>query len=88
MSLVNLDDLPLRQAARIATIDWAALVPGDAKRLRELGFDEGVAIEPLHRAPFGRDPIACKVGRMTVAMRRAHAAAIEVEVPEQEVSAQ
>jgi ferrous iron transport protein A len=87
MSRVILDDLPLNQAARIAAIDWAALAPGDAKRLRELGFDEGVMIEPLHRAPFGRDPIACKVGRMTVAVRRAHAFAIQVEIPEQEVEA-
>ncbi len=76
---MSLDDLPLRTAAHIAAIDWAALPPGDAKRLRELGFDTGVAIEPLHRAPFGRDPLACKVGRMTVALRRAHAAAITVE---------
>jgi ferrous iron transport protein A len=27
---------------------------------------------------MGRDPIACRVGRMTVALRRAHAAAISV----------
>jgi ferrous iron transport protein A len=78
---VNLDDLPLRQSALIAAINWSALSPHDAKRLRELGFDEGVSVEPLHRAPFGQDPIACKVGRMTIAVRRAHASAIEVEVP-------
>ncbi|MBC2776221.1 FeoA family protein [Parasphingopyxis marina] len=87
MSRVILDDLPLNQAARIAAIDWAALAPGDAKRLRELGFDEGVTIEPLHRAPFGRDPVACKVGRMTVAVRRAHALVIQVDVSEPEVEA-
>lgn len=78
---MSLDDLPLRQNARIAGIDWDVLRAADAKRLRELGFDEGVAIEALHRAPFGRDPIACRVGRMTVAIRRVHAAAIRVEVP-------
>ncbi|QLC25586.1 ferrous iron transport protein A [Parasphingopyxis algicola] len=81
MILVSLDDLPLRQSALIAAINWSALSPADAKRLRELGFDEGVTVKPLHRAPFGRDPIACKVGRMTIAVRRAHASAIEVEVP-------
>lgn len=78
---VSLDDLPLHQSALIAAIDWLALSPADAKRLRELGFDEGVRVEPLHRAPFSRDPIACKVGRMTIAVRRAHASAIKVEVP-------
>ncbi len=76
---MSLDDLPLRQSALIAAINWSMLPATDAKRLRELGFDEGVAIESLHRAPFGRDPIACRVGRMTVAIRRAHAAAITVE---------
>jgi ferrous iron transport protein A len=32
----------------------------------------------LHLGPFGRDPIAIRVGRMTVAIRRKHAAAISV----------
>ena len=77
---VSLDDLPLRRTARISGVDWPSLRPADAKRLRDLGFDEGVAIETLHRAPLGRDPIACRVGRMTVAIRRAHASAIRVEV--------
>jgi ferrous iron transport protein A len=35
-------------------------------------------VELLHHGPVGRDPIACRVGRMTVALRRAHAAAISV----------
>lgn len=76
---MRLDELPLRQSAQIATIDWAALEPAEAKRLRELGFDEGVAVEALHSGSiFGRDPIACRVGRMTVAIRRAQARAITV----------
>ncbi len=75
---MRLDELPLRAPARISAIDWAALAPREGQRLRELGFDEGVAVEALHRGPFGRDPIACRIGRMTVAIRRAHAAAISV----------
>jgi ferrous iron transport protein A len=47
-------------------------------RLRNFGFDEGVAVEPLHLGPFGRDPIAIRVGRMTVAIRRKHALAVRV----------
>ena len=79
---MTLDDLPLRQRARIATIDWNALRPADANRLRNLGFDEGVDIEKLHRAPLGSDPIACRVGRMTIAIRRAHAQAVQVRTDE------
>lgn len=77
---MRLDQLPLKSPARIASIDWAALVPGEARRLRELGFDEGMAIEALHNGSIlGRDPIACRIGRMTIALRRASAAAIAVE---------
>ena len=78
-SLLRLDELPLHCLAHIRSIDWDALATGEARRLRELGFDEGVAIQALHHGSlFGRDPIAIRVGRMTVAIRRAHAAAISV----------
>jgi len=46
--------------------------------MRELGFDEGVGIETLHHGPIRRDPIALRIGRMTVAIRRAQAEAIQV----------
>lgn len=73
-----LDQLAVGVRAHISTIDWSVLGDGDALRLRNFGFDEGVAIEALHLGPFGRDPLAVKVGRMTVAIRRAHAAAVRV----------
>jgi ferrous iron transport protein A len=77
---LRLDQLPFRTVATVSTIDWAALSDGDGKRLRNLGFDEGVEIEALHAAPFGKDPIAVRVGRMTVAMRRAQARAVSVSL--------
>ena len=77
---MTLADLPFRQEATISAIDWAGLSERDGRRLRELGFDEGVAVEPLHGAGFvAKDPLAVRIGRMTVAIRRAHAAAIDVE---------
>jgi ferrous iron transport protein A len=79
-STYALDELPMRTAGHIVAIDWSRLREKEARRLRELGFDEGVAIETLHRGPFGLDPIACRVGRMTVAIRRAHAAAVSVQI--------
>ena len=76
---LRLDQLPLRQPMHIDRIDWESLGAAAARRLRELGFEEGVAIEALHSGGWiARDPIACRVGRMTVAIRRAHAAAISV----------
>ncbi len=75
---LRLDELPLNTPAVIEHVDWERLGDG-ARRLRALGFDHGVAVEPLHRGGlFGRDPIACRVGRMTVALRRAQAAAVTV----------
>jgi len=77
-SRLTLEQLDLRQGATVAAIDWARLAVPEARRLRELGFDEGVGIEVLHRARLGGGPIACRIGRMTVALRRAVAAAIQV----------
>jgi ferrous iron transport protein A len=75
---IPLDQLELGARARVLSIDWDSLDQGEACRLRHFGFDEGVAIEPLHLGPFGRDPIAVRVGRMTVAIRRRHARAVRV----------
>lgn len=75
---VPLDQLALGKRARVLSIDWDALDVSEASRLRQFGFDEGVAIEALHLGPFGRDPIAVRVGRMTVAIRRRHARAVRV----------
>ena len=76
---MRLDELPLNTPATILHIGWAQLEAGAAGRLRALGFDEGMTIETLHRGGLvARDPIACRIGRMTVAIRRIHAAQIDV----------
>ena len=77
----SLDQLSIGRRARIAAIDWEQLGQSDAVRLPQFGFDEGVSVEPLHNGPVGRDPLAVRVGRMTVAIRRAHARAVQV-IPE------
>ena len=78
---MTLDLLPAGQSARIVAIDWGVLVEEEARRLRALGIDSGARVKVSHRGVFGgRDPIALAIGRMTVAVRRAHAAAMEVEL--------
>ena len=74
----TLETLPHRQGATVHLIEWTRLAGPEARRLRELGFDEGVEVEVLHRARFGSGPVACRIGRMTVALRRAVAAAVHV----------
>jgi ferrous iron transport protein A len=75
---VPLDQLQVGSRARIQRVDWTALEDGEACRLQHFGFDEGVVVEPLHQGPIGRDPLAVRVGRMTVAIRRSHAQAVRV----------
>jgi ferrous iron transport protein A len=78
---VNLETLPIGQLARISAIDWAAIPESEGHRLRSLGLDAGAVVEPLHKGIlFWRDPIAVRVGRMTVALRRKVALAIQCEV--------
>jgi ferrous iron transport protein A len=75
---IPLDQLKLGTRARIAAIDWASLGDSETRRLKHFGFDEGVSVEPLHLGPFGKDPLAVRVGRMIVAIRRAQAHAVKV----------
>ena len=77
---MTLDLLPFGIRARITAVDWSRLVAEEAQRLQALGIDEGATVSVAHRGIFaGKDPIALTIGRMTVALRRAHAQAIEVQ---------
>jgi len=76
---LRLTELPLRQPARITAIDWDTLSHAEGQRLREFGLCESADVEVLHHGGLlRRGPIACKIGRMTIAMRRNHAAAVTV----------
>jgi ferrous iron transport protein A len=48
------------------------------RRLLELGFVEGAAVEVLHEGPLGRDPIAVRLNDTTIALRRREAMAVFV----------
>ena len=77
---MTLDLVPKGGSARIVAVAWDRLADEEARRLRALGIDEGAQVSVAHRGVFGgRDPIALTVGRMTVALRRAHARAMQVE---------
>jgi len=76
----TLDQLPLNHKAEIVAIDWAAISDNEGRRLRALGIDEGIAVEKLYKGMFGlNDPIALKVGRMLIAIRKSHAQVISVQ---------
>ena len=78
---MQLDHLPLNRAAVIRAIDWDVLPDQEGHRLRSLGFEPGVTVEALHKGILmWRDPLAVRVGRMTVALRSNVAAAIDCEL--------
>ncbi len=77
---MRLNDLPINEVAVITAVNWPMLGRVEARRLRDLGIEEGVEVEPLHRGWFlFRDPIAIRVGRMNIAIRASLASAVEVQ---------
>jgi ferrous iron transport protein A len=66
------------ETGRHEAIDPAEL----ERRLLEMGFVEGAAVEILHEGLFGRDPIAVRIDDMRVALRRREAAAVTVQFEE------
>ncbi|CAN5314814.1 hypothetical protein BH10PSE13_BH10PSE13_14590 [soil metagenome] len=76
---MRLDELPQGSPAWVDRTDWARISPSEGQRLREFGMCEGASVELLHRGGlFCGGAIAFRIGRMTIAMRSGHAAAIEV----------
>jgi len=77
---VTLDQLPLGALATVIAIDHAALGETAARRLQAMGLDIGAVVEPFQRGVlWGDDPIALRLGRMTIAMRKVQAAAVTIE---------
>lgn len=74
----SIDALLRGEIAVITGIDRDGRDPIAAQRLHEMGFDVGVDLVVLHRAPFGGDPLSVQIGNMTVALRKSLAALIEI----------
>ena len=81
-SPLTLDRVALGRVARVSRVDWDALPAQEARRLKDFGLYEGAEVEPLHRgALFFRDPLAVRLGRLSIILRGKHARAVTV-VPE------
>lgn len=50
------------------------------KRLRDIGFEEDRSVQVMHAGLFGTGPLAVIVGGITIALRRAEANLIQVEL--------
>jgi ferrous iron transport protein A len=77
---MRLSELPRRVAAVILSVDDTTSNDPVARRLRELGFVPGEAVQVIALGPFGMDPLVAQVGFTRFALRRSEAARITVEV--------
>lgn len=77
---MTLDDLNKGDSATIHTVNWSEIDENEARRLSAMGVEDGASVTMLHRGIFfGRDPLAIRIGRMTIALRRSHAKAMLVD---------
>lgn len=83
---MRLSELPRRTAAVVKSVDDATPNDPVARRLRDLGFVPGEAVQIIAFGPFGKDPLVAQVGFTRFALRRAEAARIEVDVVSATVS--
>ncbi|MGE0224612.1 MAG: ferrous iron transport protein A [Acetobacteraceae bacterium] len=75
---MTIDDLGVGRAARIVAINAPA---ADLEiKLRQIGFCEGDEVELLTRGPLGRQPLAVRLNRRIIALRRAEAIALRIEL--------
>ena len=75
---MTLSDLDRNGSGIVEAVEDAT--PGDpvARRLRELGFVPGEAVDVVALAPMGGDPILVQVGFTRFALRRAEAARVRL----------
>src|SRR6516225_9916458 len=77
---MRLSELPRRTAAVVKPVNDEFTNDPVARRLRDLGFVPGEAVQIIAFGPFGKDPLVAQVGYTRFALRRAEAARITVEV--------
>jgi len=70
---VRLTDLPRRIAAAVERVEDHMPNDAIARRLRELGFVAGEAVEVIAAGPVGAEPLLVQVGFTRFALRRAEA---------------
>jgi len=76
---VKLSDLPRRTAAIVDRVEDDAPNDAIARRLRELGFVAGEAVEVMASGPIGAEPLLVQVGFTRFALRRSEAARVCVQ---------
>lgn len=76
---MKLSELPIGSQGLVMKIDPQGMTEATFERLGEMGFIVGSRVRALHSA-LGGDPIAFEVRGGMIAMRKAEAAHIEVDL--------
>ena len=75
-----LTELPRRTPAIVERVEDRAANDPIARRLRELGFVQGEAVEVVAAGPLGAEPLLVQVGFTRFALRRAEAARVRLSL--------
>ncbi len=76
-----LSELPHRTSAIVETVEDSGPNDGIARRLRELGFVAGEAVQVMASGPVGAEPLLIQIGYTRFALRRTEAARVRVRTP-------
>lgn len=79
MSVVSLRELKVGQSGKIARVEAQGIVN---QRIRDMGLIPGATVSVVGRAPL-RDPVALRIGGVTISLRNNEADYITVELPEE-----
>ena len=77
---MRLSELPYRTPAVVSAVDDAAPNDAIARRLRELGFVAGEAVEVVAAGPVGAEPLLVHIGFTRFALRRREAERVSVRL--------
>jgi ferrous iron transport protein A len=77
MDVIPLSSLPRGRRARISAIEGGEAF---ARKLLEMGVEEGQEVAIMHKGPLGGDPLAIRMHDRTIALRRRDASHIAVEL--------
>ena len=77
---MKLTQLPRRIAAIVKGVEDRVPNDGIARRLRELGFVAGEAVEVMASGPVGAEPLLVQIGFTRFALRRSEADRIRVAI--------
>lgn len=84
---MRLSELPYRTPAVVSAVDDAAPNDAIARRLRELGFVAGEAVEVVAAGPVGAEPLLVHIGFTRFALRRREAERVRVRLGTETVPA-